>query len=217
MAAVTAGDVIALLEAWAPPGTAEPWDNVGLQLGHPGQPVRRILVTMDVDAAAAAEAESWGADLLVAHHPPIFRPLRALRADDPAAAVLLRLLRAGTAVYAAHTNLDRAPGGVSDVLAETLGLAEIQPLPAGPGAAGGEPHAGSPPLGRIGLLGPALPLADFALQVRKRLDAPFVLRAGDPERLCRRVAVCGGAGGDLIDAARAAGADVFVTGDLKYH
>lgn len=217
MAAVSVGDVVALMEAWAPVHTADSWDNVGLQLGHPDQPVRRILVTMDVDAAVAAEAAARGADLLIAHHPAVFQPLRTLRADDPATAVLLDLVRAGTAVYAAHTNLDRAAGGVNDALAAALGLRDVEPLVEDPAVDRLDSRDGAPAMGRIGVLAAPLPLAQLAEQVRDRLDVPFVLRAGDDRRPCRCVAVCGGAGGGLISAALAAGADVYVTGDLKYH
>lgn len=133
MRAATVADVMAVLEAWAPPAWAEPWDNVGLQVGDPADPAGTVLCALEVTDAVLAEARERGAGLLVVHHPLIFKPLKALRWDSGAAARRLRdLVRAGLAVYAAHTNLDVAPGGTNDLLAERVGLTRWDVLqPAG--------------------------------------------------------------------------------------
>lgn len=121
-------DLVAMLEAWAPREWAESWDNVGLLVGAMERPVSRVLVALELTEPVLAEAEEVGAELLVLHHPPIFKPLPALRFDQGAGGRLERLIRAGISVYAAHTNLDVAPGGVNDQLAAAVGLREPQVL-----------------------------------------------------------------------------------------
>jgi dinuclear metal center YbgI/SA1388 family protein len=132
VAAVAAPSVAEWVQAvhdrW-PPATAEPWDNVGLQVGDPAAPAGTVLVVLDVTVAVLDEARALGAGLLVAHHPLLFRPLTALRADDPVGRLALRAAVDGTAVLAVHTNLDAASdGSPSDVVADLLGLADRRPL-----------------------------------------------------------------------------------------
>jgi dinuclear metal center YbgI/SA1388 family protein len=121
----TVGDIIRSFETWAPTATAESWDNVGLQLGDPQNGVKRALVALDLTPTVAAEAIEIGVDLVITHHPVIFRPIRSVRADDLVGSLLLRLARANIALYSAHTNLDSARGGVSFALAEQLGLRDL--------------------------------------------------------------------------------------------
>ncbi|MCS7154886.1 MAG: Nif3-like dinuclear metal center hexameric protein [Bacteroidota bacterium] len=122
------GDLIAHLEAWAPPNWAWERDNTGLQLGDPEQPVRRVLIALDLTEAVVAQAASWPAELILTHHPPLYRPLRRCTTQDALGRMLLHLARIGCAVYSIHTNLDVAPGGVNDVLAERLGLRRVRVL-----------------------------------------------------------------------------------------
>lgn len=120
------------MEEWAPPTWAESWDRIGLQVGDPAAAVNRVLAALEVTDAVLAEAEAAGANLLVVHHPVIFRPLGEVRLDRPAGRRLQQLLRAGLSVYVAHTNLDVAPGGTNDLLAHLVGLVEAEVLqPAG--------------------------------------------------------------------------------------
>jgi len=116
------------MEAWAPAAMAEPDDKIGLQIGSPDAPVTTVAVALDVTEAVVEEAAARGAELIVAHHPVIFRPLAAVRTDRPDGRLVAKLLTTGISVYAAHTNLDVAPGGVNDMLADALGLAETAPL-----------------------------------------------------------------------------------------
>lgn len=125
---MTIGSIVDALHRIAPPALAEPWDNVGLLLGDRAAECDQALVSLEADAAALRRAASLGAQLIIAHHPVIFRPVARVTADDPAGAVLLRAARAGIAVAAAHTNYDAAHGGVSHVLAERLGLRDPEPL-----------------------------------------------------------------------------------------
>jgi len=114
------------LEAWAPPGSKLSYDHVGLQVGDPSQEVATVLVALDLTPAVVDEAEAMDADLIVTHHPLLFRPLKRLVPTDFVSALAYRLAQNGIAYYAIHTNLDAAPGGVSFALAEQLGLTDVR-------------------------------------------------------------------------------------------
>lgn len=119
-------DLASALERWAPPGSALSYDNVGLQVGDPDREVQNALVALDLTPAVVDEAEALGADLIITHHPLIFKPLKRLVPTDLVSGLALRLARAGIAYYAIHTNLDAAPGGVSFALADQLGLEDLR-------------------------------------------------------------------------------------------
>lgn len=131
---ITVSTICNAMETWAPSALAYDWDKVGLQIGEPGQPVQRVLTCLTVTAAAVARAEQWGAQMIVAHHPILFSPLKTLRTDHPHTRLCLRLTQGNIAVFASHTNLDVVPGGVNTLLAETLGLENIAPLVPSPAA-----------------------------------------------------------------------------------
>jgi dinuclear metal center YbgI/SA1388 family protein len=135
MKPATVADIVARLEALAPPHLAEEWDNVGLQVGRGEQPVARLRVALDPSPEVIAQACADGIAMLVTHHPLILRPLRRLDGGDGPGRSLQAAVRHDLAVYCAHTNLDAAPGGVNDVLAERLGLVALQPLAPSPAAA----------------------------------------------------------------------------------
>ena len=123
MSTPTIGDVAQTLEAWAPPRSAQDYDNVGLQVGDPERPVERSLVALDMTPAVLHEAQTHEAQLIITHHPLLFRPLQSVTASGGfESALALELAEAGIALYTAHTNLDVAPGGVSFALADVLGL-----------------------------------------------------------------------------------------------
>jgi dinuclear metal center YbgI/SA1388 family protein len=303
------------LEAWAPPGSAQDYDNVGLQVGDASRSVDTGLLALDATPQVLEEAQEIDADLIVTHHPLLFRPLDGVTADGDVSTLALRLAEAGVALYSIHTNLDAAPGGVSFALADRLGLSDVGFLDgfeetlyklavfvpedafdtvrdaladAGAGRIGdyeacafavegtgffkpGEdtnPHIGEAGgnvesaqerklevevarwqlgdvmaalhdahpyeevaydlypvlqknsragLGAIGTLDTPMPLSDFLDRVATQLDAGSLRYAGDDDATVERVAVCGGAGSDFIGAARGAGADAYVTADVKYH
>jgi dinuclear metal center YbgI/SA1388 family protein len=208
----TLGTVIAALEARYDPALTEPWDAVGLVCGDRTAEVRRVLFAVDPVAAIVEEVLDTGADLLVTHHPLLLTAVHGVPADDPKGRVVHRLIRGGAALFVAHTNADRAVGGVNDALAAAVGLVDAVPLePSTPGAATG--------MGRIGRLPRAVPLSVFAADVAAALPvtASGVRVAGDPNRRVQTIAVCGGSGGSLVGAAREAGADVLLTSDLRHH
>jgi dinuclear metal center YbgI/SA1388 family protein len=218
--------VVAALEARYDPALAEDWDAVGLVCGDPEDTVRSVLFAVDPTAAVVDEAIATGVDLVVTHHPLLLTPVHGVPADDPKGRLVHRLIRAGTGLFTAHTNADRAAEyGVNDALAAVLGLVEPRPLETISARQTDSPvhESSSTPsragLGRVGELDTVLTLRQFAERVAAVLPETVggVRVAGDPERLIRTVAVCGGSGGSLLDAATAAGADVLLTSDLKHH
>ncbi len=187
------------------------FDNAGLLLGSKEDPISRVLVALDVTLDVAKEAARKKCRLIVSHHPLIFHPLRSVSPEDPTGAVVLTLIRHHIAVISAHTNLDQVPGGVSGVLMERLGVPVSGILePAG------EIPAGPYGLGCYGELAEEMTPKAFVSMTKKALKARG-LRAVLGDRPVRRVAVCGGAGGDMITQAAACGADAYVTADVKYH
>jgi dinuclear metal center YbgI/SA1388 family protein len=206
-------EVLAALDARYDPALAESWDAVGLVCGDPDQPVRRVVFAVDPIGAVVDDVLAAGAELLVTHHPLLLTPVHGVPADDAKGRQVHRLIRGNSGLFVAHTNADRAADhGVNDALAGTLGLRDAVPLE----PADDDPRAG---LGRVGELERSMTLREFAARAAAALPATVggVRAAGDPERVVRRVAVCGGSGGSLIPAAAAAGADVFLTSDLKHH
>ena len=218
----TVGQAVAALVAAYPPELAEAWDTgIGLTCGDPAAALHTVLLAVDVDEAVVAEAQRIGAELLVTHHPLLFRAVQSVAADTGKGALVHRLVRSGIAHFAAHTNADKAVGGVNDALAAVLGLIDTQPLvPDPPGLLPAtSDQAGSTGIGRVGTLAQPLPLAAFTAQVARQLPATVggVRAAGDPDRIITVVAVCGGAGDSESDAAAAVGADAYLTSDLRHH
>lgn len=205
--------VMEALERIAPSHLAEDWDNPGLLVGSPECEIRRILVSLDVSDAVVQQAVYEGADMIVAHHPLIFKPIKTIRTDEPLGRRLQLLLQRNVAVAAAHTNLDIARGGVNDVLAAAIGLSEISNFV----TARQNELGGAESLGRIGLLPQPMTIRAFAAQVRDALPVEYVRLVHAGERPVRKVALCSGSGAEFISRAAAAGADVYVTGDVRYH
>jgi dinuclear metal center YbgI/SA1388 family protein len=210
-------EVVGLLEAAYDPRWAESWDAVGLVCGDPQSPVGRVLFAMDPVAAVIDEALEWGADLLVTHHPLLLKAVHGVAADTFKGRTVHRLITGGCALFTAHTNADSANPGVSDALAAALGLTVTGPILPQPGH---DPATGRG-LGRYATLPRAVPLRDFADLVAAALPATTagIRVAGDLDAPVRLVALCGGAGDDreVLAAVRAAGADVYLTADLRHH
>ncbi len=213
LAVPTVGDVLLAIEELWPESLAEEWDAVGLVVGRAEAPASRILFAVDPTEAVIDEALEWGAQLIIAHHPLLLKPVHSVAAADPKGAAVHRLIEAGCALVTVHTNGDSAVGGVSDVLADAFGLQNVEPLVA---AEEGLPEEG---IGRVGDLPAATTLGAFTEVVFSILPAVAggVRAAGDRDGLVRRVAVCGGAGDSLLGAVKASQADVYVTADLRHH
>jgi dinuclear metal center YbgI/SA1388 family protein len=303
----TISDIINIMETLAPAALAADWDNVGLQLGDPGRPVRAIWVALDPIEAVVKAACRQNVDLLVTHHPLIFKPLRSLNFSSPAGSIIDLAVRGNLAIFAAHTNLDSALGGINDILADRIGLKDLMPLvPAGEhrsfkivihtprglaqqisrvllgprGESGSQLIQGSSAMpvnginlnrntdeilyeaqtrleievcsgmlssvvrtltefqnshrirfniaplvspehksgiGRVGALESELDLKSLALMVKKNLQLPYLKFAGDPELSVKKVAICSGSGAGLLENFFDSGAEVYISGDLRYH
>lgn len=200
---VNVADIIKIMEEIAPPAMAEEWDNVGLMLGRRCKAVKKLLLALDITGEVVQQAIAQKADMIITHHPLIFRGLKRVTDNEWQQELLLTLAEKGIAVYSAHTNLDCVSSGVNDVLAKKLHLDSVDVLDSDNG------------LGRIGIV-PACSLQEFAAMVKKVLRADYVA-VGDAGKQVHKVAVCGGAGSDLISLALLCGADTLITGDIKYH
>lgn len=204
----TVTDICLFMNQLAPVAYAESWDNPGLLLGHLAQHVHKILVALDLSPEVAEQAIEQECDIIITHHPYYFSLPKTLAVTDTKMEVLYELIKHDVALYAAHTNLDAAKGGVNDVLAARLGLEDVTEIP--------RKDCPEQGLARIGVLAEPMELNAFAAKVRDDLGAEHLTFAGGEEPVYK-VAVVGGSGADFMEDALAAGADTLVTGDLKYH
>ncbi|NLN18277.1 MAG: Nif3-like dinuclear metal center hexameric protein [Firmicutes bacterium] len=211
MRSVRVIDIQRWVEELAPLCLAEEWDNVGLQIGKEAELVRGVLVCLEVNHAVIDQALQNDVQLIVAHHPLIFAPLRSLRADDAHESLIMRMIIERLSLYVAHTNLDAAPGGLGDWVAEVCGLHSVQPLIPRDERI---PQAG---FGRVGDLEAPVDFEEFAARLCRQFEVSRLRIAGRPPRSVERVAVLNGSGGSYMAEARAAEADVYVTGDVKHH
>lgn len=207
----TVDEVLAAVERLWPVAGAEPWDAVGLVAGEPGDEVRSILLAVDAVLDTADEAVATGADLLITHHPPLLRGVTSVAGDRYKGAVLTRLIRAHCALIAAHTNADVVESGTSAVLAERIGLIDLQPIVPSP-----LPGRG---IGRVGRLAEPTTLGRLARQLGDILPptASGIRVAGEYEREVNTVALCAGAGDAYLAVPAVRAADVYITSDLRHH
>ena len=203
----TVSDVLRHLESSYPRRLAEAWDSVGLIAGSWHWPVTSILISVDVDSAVVDEAIAIGADLVVSHHPLALPRQRGPRFDYKTRTAQ-RALAHGIALANAHTNADLASPGVSDALAEALGLLKVAPL---------VPLADEPGLGigRVGELPDEISLSEFVELVGRSVPRARTRSAGPLDARVRRVGLVGGSGDAYLSAAK--GCDVYVTSDLRHH
>lgn len=208
---VTVKNVLDCIYTLAPEYMKMEWDNVGLLCGETSQPVSKVLIALDPTPNVVQEAIDIGADLILTHHPLIFDGLKNINDCTSTGADVIKLIRHGISAINAHTNLDCAPGGVNDVLAEALGLKDIQVI-----EPFGNDHQGRPyGLLRMGRL-EEMPLDAFLASVKQKLVCKG-LRYCDGEKTVRNVAVGGGSCAGELQQAVQAGCDTFVTADVKYH
>ena len=202
---ISAMELHRALDRAIPRSLSAEWDNDGLMCcPSPEKSVNRVLVTLDITERVIEHAIHGGFDVILSHHPLVFRPVKAIDPQNAVPRKLITLIRNNICAMSFHTRFDALSGGVNDALADALGLQDAKPF-------GGE---GEQPMGRIGDVTPCT-LAEFSEQVKNTLKTPFVLCSG--ELPVRRVAVLGGGGEDFIAAAKAAGADTYLSGRLGYH
>ncbi len=212
---VRLAEVIAVLDDAYPPQLAQSWDSVGLVCGDPGDVLTSVTIAVDATPAVIDEVPDGG--LLLAHHPLLLRGVDTVAASTPKGALLHRLIRSGSSLFTAHTNADSASPGVSDALAQALGLAVDAVLEPWENSAHSAPAGVG--LGRICTLPHPEPLRDFVSRVVNALPRTSwgVRASGRPDLPVSRVAVCGGAGDSLLDTVAAAGVQAYLTADLRHH
>lgn len=203
-------EITDVIERFAPLAWQASYDNAGLIVGRPDDEVHKALLAVDVTDEVMDEAEREGCDLILTHHPIVFHPLKRFNSADQVQRCVERAIRCGIALYACHTNLDSAPEGMSWRLAEMLGVGSLRVLQ----PAEGDVNVG---FGVVGELPQTCDTVEFMRRIQCVLGVRVVRHSDLASETVRRVAVCTGAGASLIADARRAGADFYVTSDLKYN
>jgi dinuclear metal center YbgI/SA1388 family protein len=206
---MTAREVAAILEEWAPLSIQESWDNAGFCIGLPQTEVTGVLLCLDLSMQVIDEALSMGANMIISHHPLIFQGIKQICGQNELARMVAKAIRHDLVVYAAHTNADKAMSGVSGQMADLLGLEDREILLPDPASPTG--------LGIIGNLSKPQETKQFLLMI-KQVFKLSCLRTGplhSPQ--VHRIALCGGSGAKLISHAQKRGADIFLSGDISYH
>jgi len=204
-------EIIGALESVAPLSLQDSYDNAGLQLGLAEDvEASGALLCLDVTEEVIDEAVQLGCNIIVSHHPLLFRPLKSITGRDYIERCVIKAIKNDIAIYAAHTNLDSAHGGVNFKIAETLGLENIEWLnPKQAVVDAGE--------GIVGMLPQPMTKEEFAQYVKKQFAADSIRTNCWVGEKVSKVAVCGGAGAFLMSNAVAKGCDAFITGEIGYH
>ena len=204
-------EVLSALERFAPLPLQESWDNAGLQVGLTETEVSGALLCLDVNEQIVDEAVQKGCNLIVSHHPLLFRGLKTISDLTDVQRTVMKTIQKGICVVSMHTNMDNAKDGVNFKIAEKLGLGQVGFF--APKTVDGI-EAGS---GVIGELSEPIAADDFILKVKKTFGVECALCNELMRRPVQKIAICGGAGDFLLDAALAEGADAFITGEMHYH
>ena len=202
-------EIAAAIESFAPLSLQESYDNAGLIVGRPDDEVHKALLAVDVTEEVLQEAVEEGCDMIITHHPIVFHPLKRFNSATYVERCVEEAIRRGIVLYAAHTNLDSTPDGMSWRVGQMLGLENMEVMQAtNPDGAG---------FGVVGELQQAEPSEEFMRKVMEVFDVK-ALRHGDiVKSQISKVAICTGSGGSLIDDARKSGADIYLTADLRYN
>ena len=201
---MTAKELVAPIEAFAPIALQESWDNCGFSVGNPSANVSKALVALDCTEEVLDEAIEEGCDIIITHHPLIFKGVKSITPGNSVGRIITKALKNDITIYAAHTNMDKASEGVSALMANRLSLKDVEPLT-------------DELLGLVGNLSSPMKAEDFIKFVKERFDLER-LRVSQPiSEEISRVAVCGGSGHSFIGNAMGKGAQVYITGDITYH
>ena len=223
---VTVGELVQVMERLAPRCLAETWDNPGLHVGSPEWPVKLIWVALDPTQGLIQQAVDNHVNLVITHHPLIFRPLYSVDLGTQPGRIIELALKNQVALLCAHTNLDSARGGVNDMLAEKVGLKSFEVLKPVENSRCREVvndlypvhgHSEMEGLGRIGNLPEPISFEALVDRIKKEFALSTVKTAGNPVQDVRRIAVCGGSGRSLLGDFLRSDADVFISGDMGYH
>lgn len=207
-------EIIGRLERLAPRDYACEWDNPGLLAGRMEKEVKKVLLALDATDEVVQQAVDGQVDLLLTHHPLIFKPLKQVNDQDFISRRIVKLIQADVSYYAMHTNFDVAPGCMADLAAKCLGMYAEAPL-----EVTGEAHGAAIGIGKIGTLPKPLTLAELAALVKERFGLPFVTvyGLGQLDGPVSRIALSPGSGSSMISHGLAAGAQVLITGDIGHH
>ena len=201
-------EIVSALERFAPLPLQDGFDNAGLQIGLTEAEATGALLCLDVTEAVVDEAIALGYNLVIAHHPLIFKGCKSITGSDYVERCIIKAIKNDIVVYAAHTNLDNAPGGVNFKIAEKIGLKHVRVLEAKEGEAGA---------GVIGELDKPETETEFLKRIKKTFEVECLRHNKLTGREIQTVALCGGAGAFLMPLAIQQRADVFITGEIKYH
>ncbi|MFI3321416.1 MAG: Nif3-like dinuclear metal center hexameric protein [Rikenellaceae bacterium] len=207
---IKVADLVSVIEDFAPKHLAESYDNTGLLVGSRDMVVTGLLTTVDVTEKSIEEAKKIGANMILSHHPLIFKGIKNLNGNDYIERCVIELIKSDIALYCAHTSVDATFGGISYRMGEKLGLQNMSTLsPSTPNNEG---------YGVVGSLKERIELKEFLAVVKSKFDAGVIRYAGEIEgKSVERVALCGGSGASLIGDAQKSGADIYISADFKYH
>ncbi len=203
------------LYALAPPEIKEPWDNVGLLVGDENQKIEKVYICLDITSENVNRAIDFGADLIVSHHPLIFKPMYSVTEADVTGGIVRALIKNDISAICMHTNFDKADGGMNDLLAQKLGLESVRKYT--PDECVDPMGNKLDEIGRVGSLERPMSMRDFIEYVKKSLSCSAVKYIGNPNEMVQTVALCSGSGGSGIYSAYHSGADIYVTADLNHH
>lgn len=202
--------IVELMNVYAPIELAESWDNVGLMVGDMQRDVNKVMVALDINDEVINEAIVNSVDMIVTHHPMIFKPISNVTSETPLGRRLIKLIQEGIAVYSAHTNLDVVSGGTNSTLAELLGLISIENLVESENPDG---------MGKVGVLEKPMTFLELINNVKTILGAQNLVVSGDVDKIISKVGICTGSGanGEFMKLASAKGCQAYITGDVGYH
>ena len=209
---MTAEKIIQILEKKVPLYLAESWDNPGLVIGKRNKEIRKVLIALDVTDDVAKEAAEKKADMIITHHPMIFGSIKKINDDTSLGRRIMFLIENDINHYAMHTNLDTAFGGTNDVLAELIGLKDVEPL-----AVNTEQDGIPNGLGRIGELEEESTLGEFSKLLKEKLKLDRIRIVGSESQKVKRVGLCTGSGIEFMNEAAAKNCDTYITADVKFH
>jgi dinuclear metal center YbgI/SA1388 family protein len=206
-------DVIEIMENFAPVDLKESYDNVGLMVGDRNSTVTSILVALDCTLDVIAEAKERNCNLILTHHPLIFRKPSSVTYDTLQGRKINELIKNDISVYSSHTNLDSVCGGINDIFLKVLGFPEGNVME----PAADNKDKGNSGIGRFVVLEEGLTLGELCSKVKGALQLEYIRYSGQEDRTIKRIALINGSGQDYFITAAALGADCIITGDTTYH
>lgn len=207
-------DILALLNIIAPFDIAEDWDNSGFQAGNLNWEVKKVMIGLDVSCGLMTAAKESNCDLVLTHHPLMIRPENSIDFNQMPGKAIEIAARYKISIISVHTNLDKANDGLNDYFARKIGITETKGWIENPSSMFPDEVIG---IGRIGYLKSELPLKQVACQVKESLNLTHLRVTGNMDLPVRTIAICTGGGGSLLDKFLKSSADIYITGDIKYH